>query len=70
MRATTPPSAEQPAVRPQPGVPTVATGVGAAVVLVGTRVVLWLGVQLGLAGLLVLAGVTATGGQVLDRVVG
>ena len=70
MRATKPPSAEQPAVRPQPGVPTVATGVGAAVVLVGTRVALWLGVQLGLAGLLVLAGVTATGGQVLDRVAG
>jgi len=70
MRATTPPSAEQPAVRPQPGVPTVATGVGAAVVLVGTRVALWLGVQLGLAGLLVLAGVTATGGQVLDRMAG
>jgi hypothetical protein len=33
-------------------------------------VALWLGVQLGLAGLLVLAGVTATGGQALNRVAG
>jgi hypothetical protein len=70
MTATTPPSAEQPAVRPQPSVPAAATGVGGAVLLVGTRVALWLGVQLGLAGLLVLAGVTATGGQALNRAAG
>jgi hypothetical protein len=70
MRATTPPAAGQQAVRPKPSVPAAATGVGGAVLLVGTRVALWLGVQLGLAGLLVLAGVTATGGQALDRVAG
>jgi hypothetical protein len=57
MRATTSPSAGQQAVRPQPSL-AAATGVGGAVLLVGTRVALWLGVQLGLAGLLVLAGVT------------
>ena len=56
MRATTPPAAGQQAVRPRPSVPAAATGVGDAVLLVGTRVALWLGVQLGLAGLLVLAG--------------
>jgi len=62
----TPPPAGRPAVRPQPSVPAAATGVGGAVVLVGTRVALWLGVQLGVAGLLVLAGTTATGGQPLN----
>jgi hypothetical protein len=58
MTATTPPPAGQPAVRPQPSVPAAATGVSGAVLLVGTRIALWLGVQLGLAGLLVLTGVT------------
>ena len=38
--------------------------------VVGTRVGLWLGVQLGLAGLLLLAGQAATGGQALDEVAG
>jgi hypothetical protein len=62
MTATTPPpAAGQPATRPQASVPAAATGVGGAVVLVGTRIGLWLGVQLGLAGLLVLGGVAATG---------
>jgi hypothetical protein len=69
MTATTPP-AGQPAVRPQPRVPAAATGVGGAVLLVGTRVALWLGVQLGVAGLLVLGRATATGGQALNRVAG
>jgi hypothetical protein len=60
MTATTPP-AGQPATRPQASVPAAATGMGGAVLLVGTRIALWLGVQLGLAGLLVLGGVTAAG---------
>ena len=38
--------------------------------LVGTRTALWLGVQLGLAGLLLLTGRAATGGQALDEVAG
>jgi len=61
MTATTPPPAGQPAVRPRPSGAAAATGVGGAVVLVGTRIGLWLGVQLGLAGLLVLGGQAATG---------
>ena len=69
MTATTP-AGGQPAVRPQPSGAAAATGLGGAVLLVGTRIGLWLGVQLGLAGLLVLAGVTATGGQALNRVAG
>jgi hypothetical protein len=72
MTATTPPppAAGPPAVRPQPSVPA-ATGVGGAVLLVGTRIALWLGVQLLLAGLLVLVGgAAATGGQALDEVAG
>jgi Type II CAAX prenyl endopeptidase Rce1-like len=68
MTATTPPSG-QPSVRLEPSVPVAATGVGGAVLLVGTRVALWLGVQLLLAGLLVLGGVAATG-QALNRVAG
>jgi hypothetical protein len=70
MTATSPPpGAEQPAVRPRPsGVP--ATGVGGAALVVGTRVGLWLGVQLGLAGLLLVAGQAATGGQALDEAAG
>jgi hypothetical protein len=40
------------------------------VLLVGTRVGLWLGVQLSLAGLLLLGGQAATAGQALDQVAG
>jgi hypothetical protein len=60
MTATTPP-AGQPAVRSRPGGAGPTTGVGGALLLVGTRVALWLGVQLLLAGLLVLGGGTASG---------
>jgi hypothetical protein len=38
--------------------------------VVGTRIGLWLGVQLGLAGLLVLVGAAATAGQALDEAAG
>jgi hypothetical protein len=74
MTATTPPplpaaAGRQPAVGPQPSVPVLAGGVGGAVLVVGTRVGLWLGVQLGLAGLLVLAGAAAAG-QALDEAAG
>jgi len=68
MTATTPP-AGQPAVRPQPSIPAATTGLGDAVLLVGTRIALWLGVQLLLTGLLVLGGITATG-QPLNRAAG
>jgi CAAX prenyl protease-like protein len=61
MTATTPPPAGQPAVRPQPSAADAATGVGGAVLLVGTHIALWVGVQLLLAGLLVLGGVAAAG---------
>jgi hypothetical protein len=44
--------------------------VAGAVVLVAARVGLWLGVQLGLAGLLVLGGRAASGGQALNDVAG
>jgi hypothetical protein len=72
MTATTPPPAAggQPAVRTRPGVRAAAGGVGGAVLLVGTRFGLWLGVQLGLAGLLILVGQAATGGQALDEAAG
>ena len=71
MTATTPPPAGgQPAVRTRPGVRAAAGGVGGAVLVVGTRVGLWLGVQLGLAGLLLVAGQAATGGRALDEVAG
>jgi hypothetical protein len=43
--------------------------VGGAVLLVGTRIALWLGVQLLLAGLLVVVG-GVTAGQALDRAAG
>ena len=70
MTATTPsPAGGQPAVRTRPGVRAAAGGVGGAVLLVGTRVGLWLGVQLGLAGLLVLVGAAAAG-QALDEAAG
>jgi hypothetical protein len=75
VTATTPPSPAaaaggRPAVRPQPGVSATTGGVGGAVLLVGIRVGLWLGVQLGLAGLLLVAGQAATGGRALDEVAG
>jgi hypothetical protein len=68
MRATTPPSAGPPAVRPQPSL-AAATGLGGAVLLVATRVALWLGVQLLVAGLLVLGG-AAPFGQALNEASG
>jgi membrane protease YdiL (CAAX protease family) len=64
-----PPAAGQPAVRSQPGAAAAASGAGGAVLLVATRVALWLGVQLGLAGLLVLVGAAAAG-QALDEAAG
>ena len=73
MTATTPPppaAGRQPAVQPQPSVAATAGGVGGAVWLVGTRVGLWLGVQLGLAGLLLLVGKATSGGQALNDVGG
>ncbi len=66
MTATTPPpaAANQP-VQPRPsGAP--ASGVGGALVLVGTRVALWLGVQLLLAGVLVVGGATPAGRALND----
>jgi membrane protease YdiL (CAAX protease family) len=72
MTATTPPPAAggRPAVGPRPAVPATAGGVGDAVLLVATRVGLWLGVQLGLAGLLLLIGEAASGGQALNQAAG
>jgi hypothetical protein len=73
MTATTPPppaAGGQPAVGPQPGAAAASSGVGGAVLLVATRVGLWLGVQLGLAGLLILVGEAATGGEALDAAAG
>jgi hypothetical protein len=70
MTATSPPpAAGQPARRSQPSGAAAATGVGGAVLLVGARIVLWLGVQLLVVGLLVLGGATAIG-QALDRAAG
>jgi hypothetical protein len=71
MTATTPPPAAggRPVVGPRPPVPATTGGVGGAVLLVGTRVGLWLGVQLGLAGLLVLVGAAAAG-QALEEAAG
>jgi hypothetical protein len=71
MTATPPAAAGgQPIVGPQPSDAAPAGGLGGAVLVVGTRVGLWLGVQLGLAGLLLLAGQAATGGQALDEAAG
>ena len=66
MTATTPPAAGRPAARPEPSTPAAATGVGGAVRLVANRIGLWLGAQLLLAGLLVVAGAAATG-QALNK---
>jgi hypothetical protein len=60
VTATTPPSGP-PAVRPQPSAEAAATGVGGAGLLVGTRIALWLSVQLLVVGLLLLGGATVTG---------
>jgi len=69
MTAITPPPASgRPTVQPQRSGAT-ATGVGGAMVLIGTRVALWLGVQLLIAGLLVVGGAAASG-QALDDVAG
>ena len=59
MTIETPPSGP-PTVQPQPSAAATATGVGGAVLLVGTRIALWLGVQLLVTGLLVLGGMAAT----------
>jgi hypothetical protein len=64
VTATTPPAGPA-AIRPQPSGTAAATGVGGVVLLVGTRFVLWPGVQLLLAGLLLLGGAEAIG-QALD----
>jgi hypothetical protein len=72
MTATTPPppaAGGRPAVRAQPSVPAPTGGVGGAVLVVGTRVGLWLGLGLGLAGLLVLVGAAAAG-QALEEAAG
>ena len=69
--SATPPSAasgRQPSGPSQAG--CAATGVGGAAVLVGTRMALWLGVQLGLAGLLLVTGRAATGGEALNDAAG
>jgi membrane protease YdiL (CAAX protease family) len=71
MTATSPPpGAGPPAVRPHTSGAPPTTAVGGAVLVVGTRIGLWLGVQLGLAGLLLVAGQAATGGQALDETAG
>ena len=71
MTATNRPAAGagQPAVQPQPSAAAAPSGVGGAVLLVATRVALWLGVQLLLAGLLVLGG-AASFGQALNEAAG
>jgi membrane protease YdiL (CAAX protease family) len=70
MTATNRPAAGagRPAVRPQPSA-AASSGVGGAGLVVATRVALWLGVQLGLAGLLVLGG-AAPLGQALNEAAG
>ena len=72
MTATNRPAAGagQSAVQPQPSAAAASSGVGGAGLLVATRVALWLGVQLGLAGLLLLVGQAATGRQALDDAAG
>jgi hypothetical protein len=65
MTAATPPSGP-PAVGPPSSVAAAGTGVSGAVLLVATRIALWLGVQLLVAGLLVLVGATAPGQSLND----
>jgi hypothetical protein len=74
MTAITPPppaaaAGGQPIVGSQPSVPATTGGLGGAVLVLGTQVGLWLGVQLGLAGLLVLVGAAAAG-EALDEAAG
>jgi hypothetical protein len=71
MTATNRPAAGagQSAVQPQPSAAAASSGVGGTVLLIATRVALWLGVQLLLAGLLVLGG-TAPFGQALNEAAG
>jgi hypothetical protein len=73
MTATTPPppaaAGGRPVVGPQPSGAATTGGVGDAVLVVGTRMGLWLGVQLLVAGLLVLVGAAAAG-QALDEAAG
>ena len=57
MTATTPPG--RPSVQPQPSGATTTAAGGGGVLLVGTRILLWLGVQLLAVGLLVAGGATA-----------
>jgi hypothetical protein len=56
----------QPAVRPRPSGAPAAGGVGGAVLLTATRFGLWLGVQLLLAGLLVVVGGVGAGRALND----
>ncbi|MGH8836769.1 MAG: CPBP family glutamic-type intramembrane protease [Actinomycetes bacterium] len=58
---TAAPRSRQPAVAAEPGGAAATGGVGGAVLLVATRIGLWVGVQLLLAGLLILAGAAAAG---------
>jgi membrane protease YdiL (CAAX protease family) len=73
MTATTPPppaaAGGQPVFGPQPSGAATTGGVGGAVLVVGTRMGLWLGVQLLVAGLLVLVGAAAAG-QALNEAAG
>jgi hypothetical protein len=73
MTATTPPppaaAGGQPVAGPQPSSAATTGGMGGAVLVVGTRVGLWLGVQLLVAGLLVLVGAAAAG-QALNEAAG
>jgi Type II CAAX prenyl endopeptidase Rce1-like len=72
MTGTDPPAAGagQQAVQPRSSGPATAGGVGDAVLLIGTRMALWLAVQLGLAGLLLLGGEAITGGEALNEAAG
>lgn len=65
MTGATPPVWKRTVPRP-PGASAPTGTVGGAALLVGTRIGLWVGIQLLVAGLLVLAGAEATGGQALD----
>jgi hypothetical protein len=58
------------AVGPHPGGPAPTGGVGGVVLLVTTRMGLWMGVQLGLAGLVILAGTADAPGHALEAVAG
>jgi hypothetical protein len=66
----TPPASGRPAVQPQPSGLGAAGGFRDAMLLVGTRIGLWVGVQLLLAGLLVLVGGAAAFGQALNEAAG